>query len=122
MNNKGIWVTQNIFVNVPVNISITTDFTQNITVSDRNNSMKMRTWAGNDVFYDINANSKPTTIDGGLGLNKVIYSGSSSQYIVSRNTNGTTSVVSSNSAPIQINDTLTNIQQIQFTDKTITLY
>ena len=122
LNNKGIWVTQNIFVNVPVNISITTDFTQNITVSDRNNSMKMRTWAGNDVFYDINANSKPTTIDGGLGLNKVIYSGSSSQYIVSRNTNGTTSVVSSNSAPIQINDTLTNIQQIQFTDKTITLY
>ena len=109
------------FVNLPVRYNPKTDFTQNITVSDRNNSMKMRTWAGNDVFYDTNANSKPTTIDGGLGTNKVVYSGYNSQYTVSRNTNGTTSVVSSSSAPIQINDTLTNIQQIQFIDKTLAL-
>ena len=109
------------YVNVPVRYNPKTDFTQNITVSDRNNSMKMRTWAGNDVFYDTNANSNTTKIDGGLGTNKVIYSGSSAQYSVSRNTNGTTSVVSSSSAPIQINDTLTNIQQIQFIDKTLAL-
>ena len=121
-SNKGYTVNCGYaFANLPLHYNPKTDFTQNITVSDRNNSMKMRTWAGNDVFYDTNANSKPTTIDGGLGTNKVIYSGSSAQYSVSRNTNGTTSVVSSSSAPIQINDTLTNIQQIQFSDKTLSL-
>jgi hypothetical protein len=83
--------------------------------------MLMRTWAGNDVFYDTNANSKPTKIDGGLGTNKVIYSGSSALYSVTRNSNGSSTVISNNSAPIQVNDTLTNIQQIQFTDKTISL-
>lgn len=81
----------------------------------------MRTWAGNDVFYDTNANSNTTKIDGGLGTNKVIYSGSSAQYSVSRNTNGTATVISLSSAPIQVNDTLTNIQQIQFSDKTLSL-
>ena len=109
------------YINYPAHYNPKTDFTQNITVSDRNNSMRMRTWAGNDVFYDTNANSKPTTIDGGLGTNKVIYSGSSSQYTVSRNTNGTTTVVSTGSSPIQVNDTLTNIQQVQFSDKMVTL-
>ena len=109
------------YVNVPLHYNPKTDFTQNITVSDRNNSMLMRTWAGNDVFYDTNANTKPTKIDGGLGTNKVIYSGSSAQYSVSRNTNGTATVISLSSAPIQVNDTLTNIHQIQFTDKTISL-
>jgi len=63
----------------------------------------------------------PTKIDGGLGSNKVIYSGLSGQYSVTRNTNGTATVISISAAPIQINDTLTNIQQIQFTDKTISL-
>jgi len=109
------------YVNLPVRYNPKTDFTQNITVSDRNNSMLMRTWAGNDVFYDTNANSNFTKIDGGLGTNKVIYSGSSGQYSMTRNTNGTVTVISNNSAPIQVNDNLTNIQQIQFTDKTISL-
>jgi hypothetical protein len=109
------------FINVPIRYNPKTDFTQNITVSDRNNSMLMRTWAGNDVFYDTNANSKPTKIDGGLGNNKAIYSGSSAQYLVTRNSNGTATVMSNSSAPVQVNDTLTNIQQIQFSDKTINL-
>jgi hypothetical protein len=109
------------FVNLPLHYNAKTDFTQNITVSDRNNSMLMRTWAGNDVFYDTNANSKPAKIDGGLGSNKVIYSGSSDQYSVTRNSNGSDTVISNSSAPIQVNDTLTNIQQIQFSDKAISL-
>jgi hypothetical protein len=109
------------YMNLPVHYNPKTDFIQNITISDRNNSMLMRTWAGNDVFYDTNANSKPTKIDGGLGNNKVIYSGSSAQYLVTRNSNGTATVISTSAAPIQVNDTLTNIQQIQFADKTVSL-
>jgi hypothetical protein len=73
------------------------------------------------ALNDTNANAKPSKIDGGLGLNKVIYSGSSSQYSVTRNSNGTSKAISNTSAPIQINDTLKKIQQIQFTDKTISL-
>ena len=109
------------YINYPAHYNPKTDFTQNIIVSDRNNSMLIRTWAGNDVFYDNNANSKPTKIDGGLGTNKVVYSGSSSQYSVTKNTSGTVSVVSMGSAPIQVNDTLTNIQVIQFSDKQVSL-
>jgi hypothetical protein len=120
-NANNIWVNQEIFVNFPVRINVSTDFTQNITVSDRNNSMLMRTWAGNDVFYDTNASSKPTKIDGGLGLNTSVYSGQRSQYSITRNSNGTTTLISLSSAPVQVNDTLKNIQIIQFADQSITL-
>jgi hypothetical protein len=119
---KGINVNSGyVFINLPLHYNPKTDFTQNITVSDRNNSMLMRTWAGNDVFYDTNANSKPTKIDGGLGLNTTVYSGNKNQYSITRNSDGTTNVVSNSGAPIQVNDTLKNIQIIQFADQSITL-
>ena len=73
------------------------------------------------ALNDTHANAKPTKIDGDLGSNILVNSGSLGQYSGFRNSNGLATVISNSLAPIQVNDTLTNIQQIQFTDKTISL-
>ena len=109
------------FVNVPLKYNPKTDFTKNIAISDRNNSQRIRTWAGDDTISDKNA-AKATTIDGGLGANKVTYSGPSTAYSVVKNADGTTTVTAtvSGSYP-SVKDTLKNIQTIQFTDKSVAL-
>jgi hypothetical protein len=106
-----------LFVNLMTNYNPTYDFVKDVIVSDRNNSQKMRTWAGNDTFYDKNA-VRGTTIDGGKGFNKVQYSDASTNYTIVKNNNGTYRITSSSN---NIDDTLTRIQNIVFTDKTITL-
>jgi len=114
-----------VLVNVPVQYNISTDFIQNITITDRNQSMLMRTWAGNDTFYDTNANTKSAHIDGGLGFNVSIYSDKAANYSV----NSLAGVASgsfevkhtvTNSAP-NIDDTLVNINRLQFTDTMLAL-
>ena len=120
-NSSNLWTVQDVFVNLPTRINITTDFTQNITISDRNNSMLMRTWAGDDTIYDKNANASLTKIDGGLGLNTAVYSGSKSQYSITKSSDGTVSVVSNSSALVQVNDVLKNIQIVKFADQSIIL-
>jgi hypothetical protein len=109
-------------VNVPVRYNITTDFTQSITVSDRNQSMIMRTWAGNDTFYDTNANATAAHLDGGLGSNTSVYSDKAANYSVTSLTNGSYEVkhTVTNSAP-NIDDTLVNINRLQFTDTMVAL-
>jgi len=116
-STDGAWQ----FVNVPLHYNPSTDFTTNVTISDRNDSMLMRTWAGNDIIYDTNANAKPAHIDGGLGFNTAVYSGASSQYKISINDDGSESVASLSGAkvPWAVNDTLVNINQIQFSDSTV---
>ena len=54
--------------NLPLQYNIITDFTEDITIINRNDSMLIRTWAGNDIFYDEGANSANSSINGGLGL------------------------------------------------------
>ena len=109
-------------VNFPLHYNITTDFTQNITVSDRNQSMLMRTWAGNDTFYDINTNTQAAHIDGGLGSNTSVYSDKAQNYSVNSLGGGSFEVKHTvlNVAP-KIDDTLVNIQRLQFTDTNIAL-
>jgi len=109
-------------VNFPLHYNITTDFTQNITVTDRNQSMLMRTWAGNDTFYDINANTQAAHIDGGLGSNTSVYSDKAANYSVNGLTTGTFEVkhLVSNAAP-NIDDTLVNISRLKFSDTNIAL-
>lgn len=109
-------------VNVPVRYNPTTDFTQNITITDRNNSMLMRTWAGNDTFYDTNANSAAAHLDGGLGLNTSVYSDKAANYSINGLTSDTFEVkhLISNAAP-NIDDTLVNISRLKFTDTNIAL-
>jgi hypothetical protein len=83
----------------------------------------MRTWAGKDKFYDTNANSAAAQIDGGLGIDTSVYSGSSSQYKVSALVNQAFEVKlsASNSAAPKVNDTLSNIERLKFTDTNIAL-
>jgi hypothetical protein len=104
------------YVNVPLRYNPATDFTQSVTVSDRNGSMLMRTWAGNDTFHDKNASSSPTSIDGGLGINTSVYSGKLSEYTVTRNADGTVTVIGNG-----LTDKLKNIQKLQFSDALINL-
>lgn len=105
------------FVNVPLGINISTDFKRNITISTRNGSKNIRTFAGDDVVY--RALTDPNCkIDGGLGNNKVVYPGNKSDWIISRS-GGSVLIrpaVGSGGA-----DTLKNIQKAQFNDQTVDL-
>lgn len=106
------------YVNVPVRFNPTTDFTQGITVTDRNQSMLMRTWAGNDTFHDTNASASasPTSIDGGSGFNTCVYSGRVGEYTIRQNAAGTVTVKGRG-----LTDNLKNIQRLVFSDEEIAL-
>lgn len=67
---------------------------------------------GDDVFYPYAGND---VIDGGLGLNSVVFELSSSLYAISTS-NGVTTVSGADGVK-----TLTNIQQLQFSDKYFSL-
>ena len=108
-----------IYVNIPLGYNPKTDFTQDVTITDRNNSMLMRTWAGNDTFYDTNANSLPAHIDGGLGNNTSTYSDPASKYNISYSLNSTEIKHVANTAAPNVDDTLVNIQNIRFADQSV---
>jgi len=109
-------------VNLPLHYNITTDFTQNITINDRNESMLMRTWAGNDKFYDTNANASAAHLDGGLGSNTSVYSDKVGNYaITSLGGNGfEVKHAVTNSAP-NVDDTIANFSRLVFSDTNIAL-
>ncbi len=104
------------YVNVPLHYSPTTDFRTDITISDRNGSMLMRTWAGNDTVYDTNPSTSPTSIDGGLGTDAVVYSGVQANYTITSIADGFK--IDSNAG---IHDTLKNIEYARFADKAVLL-
>ena len=105
-------------INVPVQYNITTDFTKNVTIADRNNSMLIRAWAGNDAIYDLNRSQSATHIDGGLGADKCIYSDLSTNYTITKTSTGYTV---QDTAGLYGADTLVNIEKLQFTDQTISI-
>jgi len=98
-------------VNVPLGYRPQVDFRKPISITDRNHSQKIRTFAGDDVIYELNAASQ-TTIDGGAGSDTVVYTGRMQDYTIRYS--GLTVQVEKNSGS-QI-DTLTNIEKIQFSD------
>lgn len=115
------------FINVPTELYPTADFKQNIEVLDRNQSKNIRTWAGNDTFYSLNANTSTnanspsaiTTLDGGLGIDTSVYNAASSAFTLTK-LNGTNAFkLTSSTAGIQ--DNLTNIERLKFTDKSVAL-
>ena len=109
-SGNPVWYEE--FVNVPLQLDPTVDYLESITTADRNQSMLMRTWAGNDTFYDTNANSSSTSIDGGLGMDTSSYSHSRQQYQITHKVDGTWGVTQSGS----IADTLRNIERLKFSD------
>jgi hypothetical protein len=109
------------FINVPLGYDPRKDFVRDVTVSNRNGSKRLRTWAGDDTFLDTTV-AFETTIDGGLGRNRAIYSGPSSAYTLSRNADGSTVVATSGGTNYpRLRDTLKNIQTVQFSDKSVTI-
>jgi hypothetical protein len=109
-------------VNFPLRYNITTDFTNNITITDRNQSMLMRTWAGKDTFLDFNPNAAPARIDGGLGLDTSIYSDKAINYSIRPLNNQSFEVKhTATSSSLKVSDILTNIERLKFTDKNIAL-
>ena len=114
---NGISQNARTYVNVPFSYNPTTDYIKNVTINDRNNSTKIRTWAGDDAITDKNA-VLGTKIDGGLGKNKVVYSNVSSNYTITKNSDGSYRVINITN---NIDDTLIRIQSVVFSDKTITL-
>ena len=103
-----------VFVNFDLAYNPAVDFIENITVSDRNQSKLMRTWAGNDIFKDTNSSLNTTHIDGGKGFDLSIYSQNSKSYKLNFNANGSTEVVGSD-----ISDSLINVEKLQFTDRSV---
>ena len=103
-----------VLVNVPVEIDLRVDFTDAITIADRNDSMLMRTFAGNDVIHDANANTS-ASIDAGLGLDTAVYSSARSAYTLGAA--GEAHTVSR----AGFADTLRNVERLQFADLKVAL-
>ncbi len=111
----GLWANQYMFVNVPLQYDARTDFTENVSIDDRNGSTLMRTWAGNDTIHDASA-AASAHIDGGLGNDTAVYNKSTSSYSIKRSTDGSVSVTGGG-----LTDTLVNIERLEFADKRINL-
>jgi len=123
ITNPSTGLTQSAYayVNVPLQYNPSRDFVNPVTISDRRGSTLMRTWAGDDTIYDKNA-AVTSHIDGGLGSNTCVYSGNSSSYTITHNSNGTYTVSTSGGTGFPaLTDTLINIQKLQFSDKVVTL-
>jgi hypothetical protein len=119
---KTLWQDQNFLVNMPIAFNPTTDFKKNVVISDRNHSTLMRTWAGNDSFYANNASTSSAHIDGGLGIDKSIYSSSIKNFAI-KGTSANTFEVKTNSTltSSKISDTLVNVERLVFTDSSLAL-
>ncbi len=104
------------FVNVPLGINLTTDFRRELTVSSRNGSKRIRTFAGDDTIH--RALTDPDcAIDGGLGTDTVVYPGKRADWVLTR-TDETVTVSPSTGGGT---DTLTNIEKAAFDDQTVAL-
>jgi len=111
-------VVEYIFVNLPLQLDVAKQFRQPIVLTDRNHSRLIRTFAGDDTIYTANA-ADSTRIDGGLGLNTVVYTGQSQNYSASRNSDGSWTI--RDNAGKDGADTLSRIQRLQFKDITVSL-
>jgi hypothetical protein len=109
-----------VLTNVMAHYNVTTDFKQDITIADRNDSKLMRTFAGNDSIADLHANGA-TRIDGGLGTDTVTYSGKFASYQLSRQADGSYKV-GGGGAAAQVQDTLVNVERVKFADASVAMF
>ncbi|MBI5277879.1 MAG: FG-GAP repeat protein [Burkholderiales bacterium] len=98
--------------NVPLQLDPSVDFTQDVTVADRNGSRLLRTWAGNDRFEDAGLADAATGIDGGAGIDTAAYSGARAAYQLSAQEGGTWLV---QGAAVE-GDTLVRVERLEFAD------
>jgi hypothetical protein len=120
---NGLQQAQYQYVNIPLHYNPTTDFSENINITDRNNSTLLRTWAGNDRFTDVNTNALPAHIDGGIGIDTSNYSSVIKEYKIKSLGNSSFEVQLSSAAinlP-KIDDTLLHIERLKFTDTNLAI-
>lgn len=114
---NGQNVSQSLLIDLPLGLEPAKDFVQDITISDRNQSRLMRTWAGDDVITDVNA-GVAAHLDGGLGSDTLRYSGKADDYtlsyrhaewVVEKRTVGT------------LKDTLVHFEKLEFADRSVNI-
>jgi hypothetical protein len=104
------YVNRWVFVNVPIQLDLRRQFTAPLTVKIQNGSHRIRGFAGDDIFYI--SDSGDVSIDGGLGMNTVVYEGPKERYATA-NVNGAWRITDTAFART---DTLTRIQRVVFAD------
>jgi len=117
-NGTPATLEQYVFVNVPLRLDLPSLFTKPMVVKNRNGSHLIRTFAGDDTIYSGN-NGGYSKVDGGLGTNTVVYSGSWKNYSISSNAEG--SWVVNDNVGQDGTDTLIRIQRLKFSDTTVAL-
>jgi hypothetical protein len=110
-----------VLTNVMAHYNVSTDFKQDLVIADRNDSKLMRTFAGNDKLYDTHANGS-THFDGGLGIDTANYSGQYAGYHLARLADGSFKVNGGTGAAPRVDDTLVNVERIQFSDTSLALF
>ena len=104
------------FVNIPLQLNPTVDYKEYINITDRNGSLLIRTWAGNDTI--VGGCSSICSVDGGLGVNVVVYAGKRANYTIRKTSTGFTVM---DTVGKDGTDNLKNIQFLKFSDVTIDL-
>jgi hypothetical protein len=104
------------FVNLPLAIDITTGFKRDLVVATRNGSRNIRTFAGNDTISRA-LGDPDCRIDGGLGVNTVVYPGRRADWVVTK----VGSVITVVPAAGGGTDRLTRVQRARFDDQTLDL-
>ena len=78
------------------------------------------TLKGNGVANTLRGGGGNDTLDGGDGLDTAVYRGAKADYTITRNANGSYSVTD-NTANRDGTDTVTNIEQLQFSDQVLAI-
>src|SRR5262249_6075831 len=112
---SGQFSSRFVLTNIPLNINLATQYRENLTVTNRNGSHLIRTFAGDDTIYAGNSGGH-CSVDGGAGTDTVIYSGPKANYTVTKTATGWTVV---DNVGTEGTDTLKNIEVLRFADGVI---
>ncbi|MFL6674425.1 MAG: DUF4214 domain-containing protein [Massilia sp.] len=115
--SPGIWGVETLLVNVPLHYNPTTDYTDAVTINDRNGSHLIRTFAGNDLINGATDHGY-CKIDGGNGIDTVIYAGNRANFAIGQD--GSSYTVTDNAGAAG-SDTLVNVERVRFADATVAL-
>jgi hypothetical protein len=113
----GIWGTMNLLVNVPIHYDPTTDYRDAITIADRNGSHLIRTFAGDDIIHS-GQDGSFCKVDGGSGIDTVVYTGNRANFTIQANAAGFTVTDKVGAQGI---DTLVNVERLHFADTAVAL-
>ena len=92
-----------------------------ILISDREKASSILTFAMNDVIKDKNTNLDFTKVDGGAGVDTMVYSGKLADYLIAPSAGEEFKIVSKTSSTVKLTDYLKNIERLQFFDSTVAI-